>query len=104
MTSASAPRTSAGSASCSVWPSTRRSSASAVSRSRALASASSRRAALLGPRLARLLAEVGPFDLAALGRPLVGIDDRHGMPPEVAARILPQLEAAAAAARARLGC
>jgi UDP-N-acetyl-alpha-D-muramoyl-L-alanyl-L-glutamate epimerase len=57
----------------------------------------------LGPRLARLAAEVGPLDLAALGRPLVAVDDRHGMPPEVAARILPQLEAAAAAARLRLG-
>jgi len=58
----------------------------------------------LGPRLARLAAEVGPLDLAALGRPLTGVDDRHGMPPEVAERVMPQLAAAAAAARARLGC
>jgi hypothetical protein len=58
----------------------------------------------LGPRLARLAAEVGPLDLPALGRPLTAIDDRHGMPPEVAARVMPQLEAAAASARRRLGC
>jgi UDP-N-acetyl-alpha-D-muramoyl-L-alanyl-L-glutamate epimerase len=57
----------------------------------------------LGPRLARLAAEVGPIDLAGLARPLVSVGERHGMPPEVAAAVLPQLEAAAASARHRLG-
>ncbi|MCX5744871.1 MAG: hypothetical protein NT062_20475, partial [Proteobacteria bacterium] len=57
----------------------------------------------LGPRLARLAAEVGPVDVAALARPLVTVHDRHGMPPSVAARVMPLLVAAAAAARARLG-
>jgi hypothetical protein len=58
----------------------------------------------LGPRLARLAAEVGPLELPALARPLAGVGERHGMPPEVAARVLPQLEEAAAAVRLRLGC
>src|SRR6185295_5252306 len=31
-------------------------------------------------------------------------NDRHGMPPAVAAGVMPQLVAAAAAARLRLGC
>jgi UDP-N-acetyl-alpha-D-muramoyl-L-alanyl-L-glutamate epimerase len=57
----------------------------------------------LGPRLARLAAEVGPLDVAALARPLVGVGDRHGMPAHVAAGVMPQLAAAADAARRRLG-
>lgn len=57
----------------------------------------------LGPRLARLAAEVGPVDVAALARPLVGVDARHGMPDHVAAAVMPQLVAAAAAAARRLG-
>jgi hypothetical protein len=50
-----------------------------------------------------LAAEIGSLDLAALARPLVSVDARHGMPPSVADRILPQLEVAAAAACLRLG-
>ncbi len=57
----------------------------------------------LGPRLAALAAEIGPLDITALARPLVGVDPRHGMPPHVAAVVVPQLEAAAAAAGTRLG-
>jgi hypothetical protein len=57
----------------------------------------------LGPRLARLAAEVGPIDVPALARPLVEVGTRHGMPPHVAAGVLPRLQAAAAAARTRLG-
>jgi len=57
----------------------------------------------LGPRLARLAAEVGPVDVAALARPLVDVGERHGMPPAVAAVVMPQLADAAASARRRLG-
>ena len=57
----------------------------------------------LGPRLAALAAEIGPLDITALARPLVGVDPRHGMPAHVAAVVVPQLEAAAAAAGTRLG-
>ena len=57
----------------------------------------------LGPRLGALAAAVGPVDLAALARPLVVVDHRHGMPPAVAAAVMPQLVAAAAAAGRRLG-
>lgn len=57
----------------------------------------------LGARMARLAAEVGPIDRAALAAPLVAIGAQHGMPAEVAARVLPQLHEAAAAARRRLG-
>jgi hypothetical protein len=32
------------------------------------------------------------------------VDPRHGMPDEVAARVMPLLEDAAASARQRLGC
>ena len=56
----------------------------------------------LGPRLARLAAEVGPIDVPSLARPLVGVGTEHGMPPEVAAGVEPQLADAAAAARRRL--
>jgi len=55
-----------------------------------------------GPRLAKLAAELGPIDVPALARPFVALGD-HAMPAEVAAAIMPQLEAAAAAARRRLG-
>jgi hypothetical protein len=58
----------------------------------------------LGPRLARLAAELGPLDLRALAKPLVVVDERHGMPESVAARVMPQLTTAASAARLRLGC
>ena len=57
----------------------------------------------LGPRLARLAAEVGPLDAARLARPFVEVGAAHGMPPEVAAGVMPQLERAAADARRRLG-
>ncbi len=57
----------------------------------------------LGPRMARLAEQVGPSDVAALARPLVGVGDRHNMPERVAAGVMPQLVDAAAAARKRLG-
>jgi len=57
----------------------------------------------LGPRMQRLADEVGAIDVPALARPLVTVGREHGMPAHVAAAIMPQLEAAAAAARARLG-
>lgn len=57
----------------------------------------------LGPRLARLAAEVGPLDVASIAEPLIGVDDAHGMPSHVGDKVMPQLRAAAAAARARLG-
>ncbi len=56
----------------------------------------------LGPRLAALDAEIGPIDIAALAEPLCAVGSRHNMPPHVAARVMPQLEQAAAAARQRL--
>jgi hypothetical protein len=57
----------------------------------------------LGPRLARFAAELGPLDSRALAAPFVGVGDRHGMPAHVAAGVVPQLVAAAADARRRLG-
>ncbi len=57
----------------------------------------------LGPRLAAFAAEVGPIDVRALARPLVGVGERHGMPAHVASGVMPQLNDAAAAARRRLG-
>jgi hypothetical protein len=57
----------------------------------------------LGPRLAALAGEVGPVDVAAIARPLVGLGTAHGMPPHVAAGVMPQLADAAAAAAKRLG-
>jgi UDP-N-acetyl-alpha-D-muramoyl-L-alanyl-L-glutamate epimerase len=68
----------------------------------ALALAARRRP--LGPRLAAVAAEVGPVDVPAIARDLVGVDAQHGMPDHVAAVIMPQLHDAAAAARRRLGC
>lgn len=58
----------------------------------------------LGPRLAHLAAEVGPLDPISLSRPFVGVNDVHGMPVDVAARVLPQLRAAAASAGRRISC
>ncbi|MBA3397121.1 MAG: hypothetical protein H0T89_31120 [Deltaproteobacteria bacterium] len=57
----------------------------------------------LGPRMAKLAEQVGPSDVAALARPLVGVGDRHNMPEQVAAGVMPLLVDAAAAARKRLG-
>ena len=68
-----------------------------------LALALTARRRTLGPRLAKLFAEVGPIDVAAIGEPLVVVDDVHGMPVHVADKVMPQLVAAAAAARTRLG-
>jgi hypothetical protein len=55
-----------------------------------------------GPRLAGYAAAVGPVDVAALAAPLVEVGTVHGMPAHVAAGVMPQLTAAAAAARDRL--
>jgi hypothetical protein len=55
----------------------------------------------LGDRLARLAAEVGSVDVQALAAPLVRIGEAHGMPPHVAAAVMPQLENAASVARRR---
>jgi hypothetical protein len=55
-----------------------------------------------GPRLASYAAAVGPIDAAALAAPLVAVGDHHGMPPHVAAGVMPQLHAAAAAASDRI--
>jgi hypothetical protein len=55
-----------------------------------------------GPRLASYAAAVGRVDVPALAAPLVRVGDHHGMPPHVAAGVMPQLVAAAAAAAARL--
>jgi len=55
-----------------------------------------------GPRLAGYAAAVGPVDVAAIAAPLLRVGTQHGMPPHVAAGILPQLHAAAATAAERL--
>jgi hypothetical protein len=55
-----------------------------------------------GPRLAGYAAAIGPVDVAALAAPLVQVGTEHGMPAHVAAGVMPQLIAAAAAARARI--
>jgi hypothetical protein len=55
-----------------------------------------------GPRLAGYAAQVGPVDVAALAAPLVQVGSQHGMPAHVAAGVMPQLAAAAAAAADRL--
>lgn len=57
----------------------------------------------LGPRMRALAAEVGPVDVAALGRRFVEVAPAHGMPPHVAAVVMPRLADAAAAAARRLG-
>ncbi|MBA3393098.1 MAG: hypothetical protein H0T89_10660 [Deltaproteobacteria bacterium] len=56
-----------------------------------------------GPRLASYAAAVGPIDIVSLARPFVAVAARHGMPSHVAAGVMPQLVAAAAAAARRLG-
>jgi hypothetical protein len=55
-----------------------------------------------GARLADYAAAVGPVDVAALAAPLVGVGTQHGMPAHVAAGVMPQLVAAADAARDRI--
>lgn len=55
-----------------------------------------------GPRLARYAAAVGPVDVAAIAGPLTAVGAHHGMPAHVAAGVMPQLRAAAAAAADRL--
>jgi hypothetical protein len=55
-----------------------------------------------GPRLARYAAAVGSVDIRALAAPLVQVGTQHGMPAHVAAGVMPQLHAAAAAAADRL--
>jgi hypothetical protein len=56
----------------------------------------------LGPQLAALAAELD-IDIRALAAPLVAVGATHGMPPHVAAGVMPQLADAAAAAARRLG-
>jgi hypothetical protein len=55
-----------------------------------------------GPRLASYAEAVGPVDVAAIAAPLLEVGDRHGMPAHVAAGVMPQLHAAAAAAADRI--
>ena len=55
-----------------------------------------------GPRLASYAAAVGPIDADALAAPLVRVGAHHGMPPHVAAGVMPQLANAAAAAATRI--
>lgn len=57
----------------------------------------------LGRQMTSLAVEVGAIDVPALARPLVQLDERHGMPDEIAAVVMPQLRDAAAAAKRRLG-
>jgi UDP-N-acetyl-alpha-D-muramoyl-L-alanyl-L-glutamate epimerase len=57
----------------------------------------------LGAQMATLACEVGALDVRELARPLLSVGKRHGMPVHVAAGVLPQLDAAASAARRRLG-
>jgi hypothetical protein len=56
----------------------------------------------MGPRLAALAAEVGAIDVRALAEPLLGVGERHAMPPHVAAKVLPILADAARTATARI--
>lgn len=56
----------------------------------------------MGPRLAALAAEVGAIDVRALAQPLLGVGERHAMPPHVAAKVLPILADAARTATARI--
>jgi hypothetical protein len=56
----------------------------------------------VGPQLARLAAEVGTLDVKALAQPLLGVSDRHAMPPHVAAKVMPLLVDAAHTAAARI--
>jgi hypothetical protein len=61
------------------------------------------RRGMIGPRLARIAAEVGPVDVAAVARGLVGVGTEHGMPEWIADRVMPLLHEAAARAARRLG-
>jgi len=56
----------------------------------------------IGPRLAAYAKAIGPVDVAAISAPLVRVGTEHGMPPHVAAGVMPLLRAAAAAAADRL--
>lgn len=56
-----------------------------------------------GPRLAGYAAAVGPVDIAGIAAPLLVVGREHGMPAHVADKVMPQFDAAAAAARQRLG-
>lgn len=64
-----------------------------------LALALARERGAIGPRLEAM---VQPIDIAAIARPLVEVGDPHGMPAQVAARVMPQLHDAARAAAVRL--
>jgi hypothetical protein len=55
-----------------------------------------------GPRLASYADAVGAIDVAAIAAPLVRVGEHHGMPPHIAAGVLPQLHAAARAAADRI--
>jgi UDP-N-acetyl-alpha-D-muramoyl-L-alanyl-L-glutamate epimerase len=68
-----------------------------------LALAMARTRGFTGSRLASYAAAVGPVDIASLAAPLVEVGAVHGMPAHVAAGVMPQLTAAAAAAARRLG-
>ena len=57
----------------------------------------------LSPRLQCLADELGELDVRALAAGLLDVGEVHGMPAHVAAGVLPQLHAAAKAARSRLG-
>ena len=57
----------------------------------------------LGPRMQCFADALGTLDARELARPLIEIGARHGMPAHVAAGVMPQLHAAAASARGRLG-
>ncbi len=56
----------------------------------------------LGRQMASFVAEVGDVDVQKLGAPLLAVGERHGMPPHVAAAVMPQLADAAQAACRRL--
>ncbi len=56
-----------------------------------------------GPRLTAYASAVGPIDTRSLARPFVELGTTHGMPAHVAAKIVPQLQEACAAAATRLG-
>ena len=57
----------------------------------------------LGPRMQRFADALGVLDARELARPLIEIGAHHGMPAHVAASVMPQLHAAAASARRRIG-
>jgi hypothetical protein len=56
----------------------------------------------IGERLAGYAKAIGPVDVAAISAPLVRVGTTHGMPEHVAARVMPQLREAAAAAAERI--